>query len=387
MRRTFNKAKLMNHLAVIVSVVILASCAPGNAGNDDGDGKSKQVQLAEYKQQAHELKLKIDELEKEIKASAKVEYTEVVVSDIVPRKFEHFIEVTGKVEADAEIDISPESSGQILEIRVKEGQQVAKGTVLATMNTGPIDRTIEQTEVNLQMAETTFERQKNLWEQNIGSEMQFLQAKSNKEALEKQLENLQSQKDMSIIKAPLDGIIDVIYQKKGQIAGPQAPFARLVNLDKIKVYADVAEPYLTKIKKGDEVFVSFPAIDQNRVTTVQMIGNYIDPNNRTFRIRLDIQNKGNLIKPNMDAVVKLRDYAAEDALVIPSLLVKEDFKGQYTFIAESSDSGTLTAKKVYIKTGVSDNNMTEVQEGLTPGMKIISSGFSQVVDGSAIKAN
>jgi RND family efflux transporter MFP subunit len=384
MKGRFNKAKLMNHLAVILSVVILASCASGNAGNDDG--KSKQAQLAEYKQQAHELKLKIDELEKELKATAKVEYTEVVLSDIEPRKFEHFIEVTGRVEADKEIDVSPESSGQILEIKVTEGQQVSKGTVLATMNTGPIDRSIEQVEVNLQMANTTFERQKTLWGQNIGSEMQYLQAKSNKEALEKQLENLQSQKDMSIIKAPLNGIIDIIYQKTGQIAGPQAPFAKLVNIERIKVYADVAEPYLTKVKKGDEVLVNFPAIGTSSATNIQMIGNYINPHNRTFRVRLDLQNKGNLIKPNLDAVVKIRDYVAEDAIVVPSLLIKEDFKGKYTFIAESN-SDNLTAKKVYVKTGVSDNNMTEVKEGLAPGMRVISSGFSQVIDGSPIRAN
>jgi RND family efflux transporter MFP subunit len=384
MKTTLNKAKLMNHLAAIISVVLLVSCASGNAGNDDA--KSKQAQLAEYKQQAHELKLKIDELEKELKAEAKVEYTEVVLSDIEPRKFEHFIEVTGKVEADREIDTSPEGAGQIVEIKVAEGQRVSKGTVLATMNTAPIDRTIEQTEVNLQMAQTTFDRQKNLWEQNIGSEMQYLQAKSNKEALEKQLENLQSQKNMSIIKAPLDGVIDVIYQKTGQIASPQAPFARLVNLEKIKVYADVAEPYLTKIKKGDEVLVNFPALGESSTTTIQMIGNYIDPHNRTFRVRLDLNNRDGLIKPNLDAVVRIRDYVAEDAVVIPSLLIKEDFKGHYTFIAESN-SDNLTAKKVYVETGVSDNNMTEVREGLAPGMRIISTGFSQVIDGSPIRAN
>ena len=377
--------KLTNHLVAVVMAVAIVSCSSGNAGNDDE--KSKQAQLTEYKQQAHDLKQKIDELEKEVKANSRLEYAEVVLSDIKSQKFEHFIEVTGRVEADEEVDISAESSGQILEIKVTEGQQVSKGTVLATMNTAPIDRTIEEVEVNLQMANTTFERQKNLWGQNIGSEMQYLQAKSNKEALEKQLENLRSQKDMSIIKAPLDGIIDIIYQKKGQIANPQTPFAKLVNISKVKVYADVAEPYLTKIKKGDEVLVSFPAIGVSSVTNIQMIGNYINPNNRTFRVRLDLPNKGNAIKPNLDAVVKIRDYAADDAVVVPSLLIKEDFKGKYTFIAQSSDNDRLIAKKVYVKTGVSDNNMTEVREGLAPGMKIISSGFSQVVDGSPIRAN
>ena len=373
----------MNQLAAILSIVVLSSCGAGNAGNDD---QSKQAQLVKYKQQVHDLELKITQLEKELKSNAEVEYVQVVLSKIEAQKFEHFIEVSGNVEADQELNVSPESSGQITEIEVKEGQRVLKGTVLAVLNSERIDRNIAELKINLELSKTTFERQKNLWDQNIGSELQYLQTKSTNEALEQQLESLYAQKDMSIIKAPIDGTIDVIYQKKGQIASAQIPFARLVNIEKVKVYADVAESYLTKIKKGDETRVDFPAIGKNETTKIQMIGNYIDPNNRTFRIRLDLQNRDKLIKPNLDAVVKIRDYVADSAVVIPSILIKEDFKGKYTFVAESN-SNKLTAKKVYLKTGVSENNMTEIREGLLPGMQIISEGFSQVIDGSSIKAN
>jgi membrane fusion protein (multidrug efflux system) len=384
MKRIFTKMKLISQLSALLLVVVLASCSSGNAGNDDD--KSKQEQLADYKQQVHDLELKIAELEKELDANSNVEYKQVILANIEPKKFEHFIEVTGRVEADQELNVSPEGAGQIIEIKVKEGQYVSKGTVLGLLNSDPIDKTIDQLKINLQLAKTTFERQENLWKQNIGSEMQFLQAKSNKEALEMQLENLKAQKDMSVITAPVDGTIDEIYQKEGQIASPQVPFARLVNIQKIKVYADVAETYLTKIKKGNIASVEFPAIDKNLTTKIEMIGNYINPDNRTFRIRLNFQNMDNLIKPNMDAVVKLRDYMAEDAVVIPSILIKEDFKGKYTFIA-AKKGNELTAQKVYVKTGVTDNNMTEVTEGLTEGMKVISEGFGQVVDGTPIKAN
>lgn len=383
MKKTFTETSIINWIAAVLMVVVLASCSAGNAGNGE---KSKQAELAKYKQQMHDLQLKIDELEKELDADAKIEYKQVVLSQVKPETFEHFLEVTGRVEADQELNVSPEGSGQIMEIKVKEGEFVKEGTVLAVLNSDPIDKTIEQIKINLDLAKTTFERQKNLWEQHIGSEMQFLQAKSNKEALEKQLENLKAQKDMSIIKAPVDGTIDEIYQKQGQIASPQIPFARLVNIQKIKVYADVAETYLTKIKEGAEATISFPAINKDVKTKIQMIGNYIDPNNRTFRIRLNLMNKDNLIKPNMDAVVKLRDYVAENAIVIPSLLIKEDFKGKYTYIA-AQKGDTLTAKKLYITTGVSDNNMTEVTSGLTPDMKVITEGFAQVVDGTPIHAN
>lgn len=204
--------------------------------------------------------------------------------------------------------------------------------------------------------------------------------------MEKQLESLKAQKDLSVIKAPVDGTIDIIYQKQGQIASAQMPFAKLVNIQKIKVYADVAESYLTKIREGDDVLISFPAIGRDRKTEVLMIGNYIDPNNRTFRIRMDLQNQDKLIKPNMDAVVTLRDYVADEAIVIPSLLIKEDFKGTYTFVAEA-DGGKLRARKVYVETGVTDNNMTEVRSGLKAGEQVIAEGFSQVVDGSLLQAN
>ena len=383
MNSTFTKGKLINQLTAVILVVILASCSAGNAGNEE---QSKQEQLKEYKEQVTDLEKKIAKIEAEIKSTAEVEKVEVVVSKLKPQKFEHFIEVTGSVEADQELNVSPEGSGKIMDIKVKEGQRVTKGTVLAILNAEPIERNIEEVKINLELAKTTYNRQNNLWDQNIGSEMQMLQAKSSKESLEKQLESLTAQKDMSIIKAPVDGIIDVIYQKQGQIASSQIPFARLVNIDKVKVYADVAESYLTKIKKGDDVFVTFPAIGKDVETKIQMIGNYIDPNNRTFRIRLDLQNKNKMIKPNLDAVVKIRDYVAENAIVIPSLLIKEDFRGKYTFIAQS-ENNQLVAKKVYVKTGVSNNNMTEVREGLKPGTQIVSEGFSQVMDGSPLNAN
>lgn len=375
--------KLIHLLAGIVMVVLLASCSSGNAGNES---QEKQAQLVEYKQQLHELEVKIAELEKELEETTDEEKVEVVLTELQPQKFEHFIEVSGSVEADQEVNVSPEGSGQILDIKVREGQRVSRGTLLATLNSEPIERTIDEVEINLEMARTTYERQKNLWDQNIGSELQYLQAKSTMESLEKQLEGLKAQKSMSSITAPVDGVIDVIYQKQGQIASPQVPFAKLVNIEKIKVYADVAESYLTKIDKGDEVVVYFPAIGKTDTTQIQLIGNFIDPNNRTFRIRLDLQNKDNLIKPNLDAVVKLRDYEAEGAIVIPSILIKEDFKGKYTFVVEP-DGGKQVARKVYVKPGVSDNNRTEVKEGLEAGMKVVSEGFSQVIDGTVVHVN
>ena len=271
-----------------------------------------------------------------------------------------------------------------MEILVAEGQKVSKGTVLALLNTEMLDRSIEEVEINLELAKTTYERQKSLWEQKIGSEMQLLQLKTNMEAQQHRLESLLAQKEMAQVKSPVNGVVDVIYQKKGEIAGAQIPFAKVVNIDRIKIYADVAESHLTKIRQGDEVSVHFPSLDLQKQTNILMTGNYIDPNNRTFRIRLDLQNTDNQIKPNLVAIVKIRDYLAEEAISIPAILIKEDFRGKYTFTAETSDS-FYVARKTYLTTGISNNNITEITSGLEPGMQIISEGYSRVIDGTPIR--
>lgn len=378
MKQLIIKSGKMKKLAYIVVIIVFASCA-GKPGGED-----KQALLTQYKQEMHELKQKINQLEGELQAEKEIEFVNVKVTEIQPQLFEHFIEVTGNVEADQEVDVSPEGSGKIVDILVKEGQKVSKGMVLATLNTEMLDRSIEELKINLDLAKTTFERQKNLWDQKIGSEIQYLQAKSTKESLERRLEGLQAQKDMAVVKSPVAGTVDVVYQKKGEIASPQMPFAKVVNIDKVKVYAEVAESYLTKIKSRDNVIIDFPALNKKVEAPINMIGNFINPNNRTFRVRINLNNSDNMIKPNMLSVVKMRDYVAEDAFVIPSLLVKEDFKGEYTFVVDKKGNEKV-AKKVYVKSGVNNNNMAEITEGLEAGDLIISEGFNQVVSGTHIK--
>jgi len=357
----------------------LAACS---AKTDDSP-EAKRQQLAKYKSERQELDEKIMKLENELDASKEFEYINIKTQNIEAQLFEHFIEVTGNVEADQEVNVSPEGSGIIKEILVKEGQYVSRGTKLATLNTEMLDQNIEEAKIGLELARTTFERQKNLWDQKIGSEIQFLQAKTNKESLEKRLESLLAQKDMAQVKAPVDGTVDVIFQKKGEIAGPAMPFAKVVNISKIKVYGDIAETYLTKVNKQEDVFLEFPAINRQLTARIDQIGNYIDPNNRTFRVRINLNNPDGLIKPNMISKLKIRDYVSESAIVLPSLLVKHDFKGQYTFVVDNSRQ-EKRAKKVYIETGVSNNNVTEITAGIEPGMLIISEGFDQVIDGTLV---
>ncbi|WP_163715951.1 efflux RND transporter periplasmic adaptor subunit [Mangrovibacterium lignilyticum] len=372
--------KNINLLFIAGISLLMASCS----GTVDNSPEAKRKQLSELKQQKQQLEIEITQLEDELDADRDIEYINIKTTTAQQQLFEHFIEVTGKVEADQEVNVSPEGSGIITEILVKEGQFVTKGTKLASLNTDMLEQNIEEAKISLELAQTTFDRQKNLWDQKIGSEIQFIQAKSNKESMERRLESLLAQKDMAQVKSPVDGTVDMIFLKNGEIAGPQIPFARVVNINKIKIYGDIAETYLTKVDKKENVVVEFPAIDRQLTSKIDQIGNYIDPNNRTFRVRLNVDNKDNLIKPNMISILKIRDYVADSAIVMPSLLVKHDFKGEYTFVVDDSQD-VKKAKKVYIKTGVSNNNMTEITEGIAAGMLVISEGFDQVIDGTPVK--
>lgn len=366
-------------LMVLTAAIIVAGCSSQSAN----DEQAKRKQLEQYKQQMQELKTQIDLLEAELESTEKEKVVNVSVMEIEQKPFEHFIEVTGNVEAEYNLDVSPESAGVISEVFVTEGQTVQKGFVMARLNTDVLERNIDELKIQLDLATTTYNRQKNLWEQNIGSEMQLLQAENNMESLEKRIKSLETQIAMSEIKAPVSGIVDVVYQKKGHIGSPQTPFAKVVNISEMKVYADVSESYIAAIKNGDMVKVLFPALNSEIDTPIRQIGKTIDPNNRTFRIRMNLGNNNQMIKPNMASVVKIRDYYNENAIVIPSLLIKKDFKGEYTYIAENTN-GKNIAQKVYVKPGVSHNNMTEVTEGLQAGAKVISEGFNQVTEGTVV---
>lgn len=365
-------------LIIILASVYVASCSTQNSD----EAKRKQIQ--KYKQKVHDLNEQIQTLESELAGTDSVEVVNVKVSELQPQTFEHFFEVNGNVEAEYNVDVSPESAGIIKEIYVHEGQAVKKGFIMAKLSTEVLERSVEDVQVQLDLATTNYNRLKTLWDQKIGSEMQLLQAKNNMESLQKKIEGLKSQIDMSYVKSPIDGVVDVINQEKGDIAGPQVHFAKVVNIGQIKIYADVSESYLTKIKVGDKVKVFFPALDKEMETSVRQIGNTIDPNNRTFRLRLDINNPDKLIKPNLISIIRIRDYKSDDAIVVPSLLIKQDFKGDYTYIADNTN-GKQVAKRLYVTPGVTDNNMTEVVKGLQGGMKIISEGFNQVGNGTLIQ--
>ncbi len=373
------KLHIMNKIALALIVLVMAACSAKTASNK----AEKEEELKTYKKELSDLKKKIAKLEEELVDDSGIGAVGVVITPIEYQLYEHFVDVTGKVEADKNILVSPEAAGKIIAIDVKEGDRVKKGQVLARLNTEMIERSLDEIKINLQLASTTFDRQANLWNQNIGSEMEYLQAKSQKESLEQKLEGLQAQLDMAHLRAPINGVVDDIIQRQGEMAGPQMPFARLVNIDQVYVSADISEMYLQKVKAGDKVQLDFPVLNTTMDAKVYRTSSVIDADSRTFSVRINLNNASGDIKPNMLTVLKLRTFAAENAIVVPSILVKKDFTGEFVFIA-SEKEGKMVAKKQYITSGIKDNNNTLVTDGLNVADKLITRGYAQVVDGSVI---
>ncbi len=309
----------------------------------------------------------------------------VEVITVTPQTFEHYFTANGAVEAVNDAFISPETNGQVKKVHVKEGQRVCKGQLLVSLNSDIITSTIAETKSSLELARTIYEKRKGLWDKKIGSEVQYLQAKNSKETLESRLKSLKAQLDMVKITAPISGIVDKVYLKEGELAAPGMQLIQLVNLKKVYINADVAENFLTKVKKGDNVTVSFPSYEGLEMDTViHRIGNVVKIQNRTFLVQLLLDNEEEKLKPNVLAYIKMKDYATDNAMLVPSIIIKNDLEGQYLYVAET-DKGKTTAKKIHVTTGMSSAGKTMVTKGLKPGQKVIVKGYNLVKNGMEIK--
>lgn len=370
----------MKKLLIACIIPLLFACSAKESDQD----VNKEDQLKKYKTELAALKIKITDLEKEIRSTSKeVEKINVEVEKLSSSKFEHYVQITGNVEADKNITITPETAGNIISINVIEGQHVNKGDILGKLNTSQIQQLIDEVKTNLDLSSLLFERQERLWNQKIGSEVEFLQVKSKKEALENNLSALKAQKEMAIIRAPFSGIVDNIHQKKGELAGPSIPFAQLVNINKVYVEGDVSESFLNFIKAGAIAELDFPAINLQTKAKITRTSNVIDPANRSFTIRINLNNPNHSIKPNLMSVMKIKDYEVLDAMVVPSIIIKKDFEGNYLYVAKK-ENDKLVARKMYVKVSKTYNNVSMIESGLSIGDLIIIEGFSQVVNGSLI---
>ncbi|WP_372793304.1 efflux RND transporter periplasmic adaptor subunit [Lutibacter sp.] len=310
----------------------------------------------------------------------------VTVLPVKNELFKHYIEIQGVVQADKNIEIKPEFGGTVIAIYVKEGQRVFAGQTLIQLDDIAIKNSISELTTQLNLAKTTFDRQQRLWDQKIGSEMQYLQAKAQKESLENNLASLKTQaKKMKII-APFSGIVDEVFPRIGELTSPQSPTVRLLNLDNVYIEADVTETYLPVVKIGTETILNFPSIGKEVESKITQIGNYINPDNRSFKARINISNKDNTIKPNLLADLKIVDFKRE-GLVIPSTLVQKDQKGNdYVFTLKTENNENVVIKKL-IKISKEYNNEVFITEGLEATDTLVNKGARIVKAGDIVRVN
>ena len=341
-------------------------------------------QLTEFKSESAELKVKIQELEEEISRQdpdfRKSQRKSVLVTTVKPEKgkFEHYVEVTGSVLSKKNVSISSEVSGRVNEIVTREGMSVRKGQVIARIDAESVKRSLEEIQTQLGLATVLFEKQERLWNQQIGTEIQYLEAKNRKETLEKNLASLELQKDRSTIEAPFNGTVEELIVRVGELVQPGSPVVSFVGEDDLFIEGDISERYVGILNKNDSVSIHFPSINKTLKTKVTAIGKIINPDNRTFKIEVFLP-KMEMVKPNMISVLNIRDYSADDVVVIPSYLILKDNKGSYVFIVEEG-----VAQKKYIERGMTYDGETEISEGLDGSEVLIDKGFREVGDNFSV---
>ncbi|MGD1890307.1 MAG: efflux RND transporter periplasmic adaptor subunit [Cyclobacteriaceae bacterium] len=369
----------------LISGILLTAC-----GGNDSDLAQKKQELKQYKQELKALEDQISALEKEIAkedptfARQSQKATLVTTIPVVSKTFEHFVEVRGSVTSRRNITISAEAPGMINSLRASEGESVQKNQILLTQNAETIRRNIQELQTSLELAETRFSRQKNLWDQNIGTELQYLESKNAVESLKSRIASLQAQLSNYIIRAPFSGTIDEVFVKEGEMAQPGLPMIRLVSLQDMYIEADVSEALLGEFERGDSVVVSLPSINKTLASTISSVGKVINENNRTFKIEVRLPNDMALLRPNLLAVIRIKDFSQPNAVVVPTNLILADIKGDYVFIAEGkAEEGKIAVKK-HVDRGMTYKNETVISQGLEGDEMIIDKGFREVAEGVRI---
>lgn len=381
MKNSFNmKSKIYTRLSVLAMAGILLACSATTPDDD------KQARLTKLKEERAKIESEIKRLETEIAAvtpdSVSVKAKEVAVTDLAPRAFNHYVQTQASVDAEDNLMLSAKTMGVVSAVHVTEGQQVSKGQALVQLDNSIIERSIDAMKSQLELATAIFDRQKNLWDQKIGTEVQYLQAKTNMENLEKQLKSMQEQSDLARITSPINGTVDMVSAKVGETMSPGMPAVRVINTSKLKLVANVSEAYITNIKKGNEVLVNIPELNKELKANVSFVGKNIDQLSRTFNVEIKLPSLPEL-RPNMTGIVKIIFHSEASTLVVPINVVQEINKQKIVYVAELNGKQTVARKKVVTVDAVYDN-LAQIQ-GLKAGDKVITFGYQGLNDGQAIK--
>ncbi|MGJ8683725.1 MAG: efflux RND transporter periplasmic adaptor subunit [Nonlabens sp.] len=386
----------MKKILIILTAAFIVSCGGKEPTIDEiiatGDTKAIALKKTELLNAKKELENEIKSIEKYLdKNSVKKDGALVSIETINDTVYNHFIELQGSVSTKQNITLMPEVPGILTNVYVKEGQRVSKGQRLARIDDGGMAQNIEQMKVQSQLAKTTFERQKRLWDQNIGSEIQYLQAKANYESQESAIRSMQQQLGKTVITAPFSGVIDDVMIEQGNTVSPgMSQILRIVNLNDMYIEVEVPENYISSVTKGTDVEVDFPVLGEKVTSKVRQTSAFINPSNRSFKIEIPVDNKKGTIKPNLTARLKINDYTNKEALLIPLAVISENQNGdQYVMVAadlkDGNDFKTAIAKRRVIKTGKTSENMIEITSGLEKGDNIIIEGARSVKEDQQVR--
>jgi RND family efflux transporter MFP subunit len=369
----------MKNIIYTLAVIILMSC---------GTTTDKRADLDKLKIAREKLDSQISKLEEQLDPPGKSSAEKAVTIKVDPIKtctFNHYVEVQGVVDGDQNVAVSPQMAGVVTGVYVKEGSVVKKGQLLAELDAQVLKQTLEEVKTQLDLANNLYEKQKALWDKKIGSEVQFLQAKTGKESLEKRLKTLQGQIDMANITSPINGTVESVPLKVGQMASPGMPTSsiRVINMSVAKITADVSENFASRIKNGNSVIVRFPDIGKEIDSRLNFTSRFIDPTNRTFKVECKISGVDIELRANMIAYVKIKDYTNERAFCIPVNYIQTNQQGKYVYVAVQKGSQWIASQRM-VKPGMDYNGIVEVLEGIAEGDKVISAGYQNIKEGEPV---
>lgn len=385
---------MKNILLILLTISLLTSCGEEKKNSVDTVLKSnnletirkKRAELVSDQEAIHD---KIKLLDEKIAVLDTTKNVPLITTFKASHEaFVHMLELQGNVTTKNLLVITPEYNGILTNVYVKEGQKVSKGQILAKIDDGGLGQQLAQLQIQSDLAKTTFERQKRLWDQKIGSEIQYLQAKSSYESQQEAVNQLKQQLAKTTVRAPFSGTIDDVMTEQGSVVGAgQTQLMRIVNLDDMYIETEVPERYVSDVTVGKTVTVDFPVLGKTIDSKVRQASDFINPSNRTFKVEVAIPNKEKSIKPNLTAKLKINDYTSEKALLIPQSIISENAEGeQYVYVVmDKNAAGEGVAKKVIIKTGKTQGDVIEVLEGIDDGAELIEEGARSVKDGQPVK--
>ena len=370
----------MKKVVLIATSLLLIAC-----GEKSTDDLIKDKNITELKNRKATIQAELEKIDAALVNGNKTPESEALVSvvRIIDTVFNHYLEVQGNVNTKENILVQPEFSGTLTTLNVKAGQRVAKGQILGKVDDAGMSQQLASIENQYALAKTTFERQKNLWDKKIGSEIQFLQAQAQMISAQKSVAQMRAQVAKTVIRAPFSGTIDEVFVERGQVVAPSPQgLMRIVNLSNMYVSTTVPETYIGKLKPGTEVDVFLTSLGKTYKGKVRQVANFINPSNRSFGIEVSVPNPDNLLRPNQVAKLKIIDYTTNNAIVVPTNVVQEDGEhNKFVFIATNVNGKSGVAKKVLVKVGKSSNNVTEILSGLAANDVIITEGVNNIADG------